>query len=48
MGGQDDQCESILPYFVEYDGEMWNDYDGKECPFEVTAWMPLPEPYREG
>ena len=42
MGGQDDQCENILPYFVGYDGEMWND-----CPFEVTAWMPLPKPYKE-
>ena len=39
--------EKILPYFVGYDGETWNDADGKEIPFEVIAWMPLPEPYKE-
>lgn len=39
--------ESILPYFVGYDGESWNDADGKEIPFEVIAWQPLPEPYKE-
>ena len=38
--------ENILPYFVGYDGETWNDADGKEIPFEVIAWMPLPEPYQ--
>ena len=38
--------ENILPYFVGYDGEQWNDYDGIECPFEIIAWMPLPEPYK--
>ena len=39
--------ENILPYFVGYDGETWNDADGKEIPFEVIAWMPLPKPYKE-
>lgn len=37
--------ENILPYFVGYDGETWNDEDGEEIPFEVIAWMPLAEPY---
>ena len=36
----------ILPYHVGYDGETWNDADGKEIPFEVIAWMPLPQPYQ--
>ncbi len=39
--------ENLLPYFVGWDGEQWNDSDGEQCPFEVIAWMPLPEPYRE-
>ena len=38
--------ENILPYFVGYDGHRWNDADGETIPFEVIAWMPLPEPYR--
>lgn len=38
--------ENILPYFVGWDGERWNDADGEQCPFEVIAWMPLPEPYK--
>ena len=38
--------ENLLPYFVGLDGEQWNDEDGQQCPFEVIAWMPLPEPYR--
>lgn len=38
--------ENILPYFVGWDGERWNDADGVRCPFEVIAWMPLPEPYK--
>lgn len=42
-----DEFENILPYFVGWDGEQWNDADGEQCPFEVIAWMPLPEPYRE-
>ena len=42
-----DEFENILPYFVGWDGEQWNDADGEQCPFEVIAWMPLPEPYQE-
>ena len=38
--------ETILPYFVGWDGDRWNDADGEQCPFEVIAWMPLPEPYK--
>ena len=39
--------ENILPYFVGYDGKSWNDEDGNEIPFEVIAWQPLPEPFKE-
>ena len=39
--------ENILPYFVGYDGERWNDEDGNEIPFEVIAWQPLQEPFKE-
>ena len=39
--------ENILPYFVGYDGESWNDEYGNEIPFEVIAWQPLPEPFKE-
>ncbi|MBR3052855.1 MAG: DUF551 domain-containing protein [Firmicutes bacterium] len=42
-----DEFENILPYFVGWDGEQWNDGDGEMCPFEVIAWMPLQEPYKE-
>ena len=42
-----DEFENILPYFVGWDGEQWNDCDGEQCPFEVIAWMPLPSTYRE-
>ena len=42
-----DEFENILPYFVGWDGEQWNDADGEQCPFEVIAWMPIPEPYTE-
>jgi hypothetical protein len=42
-----EEFENILPYFVGYDGETWNDADGEPISFEVIAWMPLPEPYRE-
>ena len=38
--------ENLLPYFVGWDGEQWNDGDGQQCPFEVIAWMPLPEPFK--
>lgn len=40
------EFENILPYFVGWDGEQWNDGDGEQCPFEVLAWMRLPEPYK--
>ena len=39
--------ESLLPYFVGWDGDRWNDGDGEQCPFEVIAWMKLPEQYKE-
>lgn len=42
------EFENILPYFVGYDGETWNDADGEEIPFEVVAWQPLPQPYTKG
>ena len=35
----------IYPNFVGYDGETWNDADGKVIPFDVIAWMPTPKPY---
>ena len=38
--------ENILPYFVGYDGQSWNDADGEEIPFEVIAWQQLPKPYK--
>ena len=41
-----EEFENLLPYFVGWDGEQWNDADGEQCPFEVVAWMPLPEPYK--
>ena len=37
--------ECILPYFVGYDGEQWNNSDGEQIPFEVIAWQPLPTAY---
>ena len=40
------EFENILPYFVGYDGETWNDADGEEIPFEVIAWRKLPLPYQ--
>ena len=42
-----EEFENILPYFVGWDGEQWNDDDGEQCPFEVIAWWGLPEPYKE-
>ena len=42
-----DEYEAVLPYSVGYDGETWNDIDGEVIPFEVIAWKPLPEPYKE-
>lgn len=41
------EFENILPYVVGYDGESWNDEDGNVIPFEVIAWQPLPEPFKE-
>ena len=41
------EFENILPYFVGYDGDSWNDADGETIPFEVIAWQPLPEPYQQ-
>lgn len=41
------EFENILPYFVGYDGRGWIDADGEEIPFEVIAWQPLPEAYKE-
>lgn len=40
-----DEFENIYPDFVGWDGENWNDADGYSIPFEVIAWMPLPQPY---
>ena len=40
------EFENILPYFVGYGGETWNDADGEEIPFEVIAWRKLPTPYQ--
>lgn len=39
--------ENLLPCFAGFDGEQWNDGDGEEIPFDVIAWMKLPEPYKE-
>ena len=41
------EFENILPYFVGYDGETWNDADGEEIPFEVVAWQKLPLPFKD-
>lgn len=41
-----DDFENVLPYFVGWDGEQWNDGDGERCPFEVIAWKAVGEPYR--
>ena len=41
-----EEFENILPYFVGWDGEQWNDADGERIPCEVLAWMPLPKPYK--
>jgi len=40
------EFENLYPEFVGWDGETWNDSDGEPIPFEVIAWMPLPEPYK--
>ena len=41
--GKDYEC--ILPYFVGYDGEQWNNSGGEQIPFEVIAWQPSPPKY---
>lgn len=41
-----EEFENILPYFVGWDGEQWNDADGERIPCEVLAWRPLPKPYK--
>lgn len=41
-----DEFENVLPYTVGYDGETWNNFCGEPIPFEVVAWMKLPEPYK--
>lgn len=41
-----EEFENILPYFVGWDGEQWNDADGERIPCEVLAWKPLPKPYK--
>lgn len=37
----------IYPNFVGYNGKTWHDIDGTVIPFEVIAWIQLPEPYKE-
>lgn len=43
-----EEVEVLLPYPVGYDGKIWIDDEGCECPYEVIAWMPLPKPYEDG
>lgn len=40
------EFENVLPYFVGYDGETWNNAGGEPIPYEVIAWMKAPEPYK--
>lgn len=40
------EFENVLPYFVGYDGETWNNADGEPIPYEVIAWMKAPDPYK--
>lgn len=48
FNGKDfEEFENILSYHVGYSDGKWNDADGNQVPFEVIAWQPLPEPYRE-
>ena len=37
----------VYPDYVGWDGEAWANSDGCVIPFEVVAWMPLPEPFKE-
>ena len=44
------EYDAIYPELLGYDGTDWNNSEG-ECVdnmIDVTAWMPLPEPYKEG
>lgn len=41
------EYDQIYHEMVGYDGEGWNDSKGWTLPYEITAWMPLPEPYWE-
>lgn len=37
---------AVYPYIVRYDGKTWSDtYEGDLVPYDVIAWMPLPQPY---
>ena len=40
------EFENVLPYFVGYDGETWNNAGGEPIPYEVIAWMKALEPYK--
>ena len=43
-------CIYIASYEADryYSGSYWEDDEGLICDFEeISAWMPLPEPYRE-
>lgn len=43
------EYDAIYPELLGYDGSEWNNSEG-ECVdnmIDVTAWMPLPEPYEE-
>ena len=41
-----EEFENLYPEFVGWDGETWNDADGKPIPLEVIAWQRLPFPYK--
>lgn len=42
------EYDTIYNEIVGWDGDGWNDSDGWTLPYEVVAWMPLPEPPRDG
>ena len=44
------EYDAIFPELLWFDGYGWNNSEG-ECVdnmIDVTAWMPLPEPWKEG
>ena len=41
------EYDQIYTEAVGWDGEGWNNSDGWTLPYEVTAWMKLPEAYHE-